>query len=33
MVKNNVSDLKKPESFMGDPVHDILRKGAQDWWI
>jgi transposase-like protein len=29
MVKDNVIDLKKPESFIDDPITDILRQGAR----
>jgi transposase-like protein len=29
MAKDNVIDLKKPESFIDDPITDILRHGAQ----
>ncbi|MGB2687866.1 MAG: IS256 family transposase [Desulfobacterales bacterium] len=29
MAKDNVIDLKKPESFTDDPITDILRQGAR----
>ena len=29
MAKDNVIDLKKPESFVDDPITDILRQGAR----
>jgi putative transposase len=29
MAKDNVIDLKKPESFIDDPITDILRQGAR----
>ncbi len=29
MAKDNVIDLKKPESFIDDPIKDILRQGAR----
>jgi transposase-like protein len=29
MAKDNVIDLKKPESFLDDPITDILRQGAR----
>ena len=29
MSKDNVIDLKKPESFVDDPITDILRQGAR----
>ena len=29
MTKDNVIDLKKPESFIDDPLTDILRQGAR----
>jgi hypothetical protein len=28
MAKDNVIDLKKPESFIDDPIKDILRQGG-----
>ena len=29
MSKNNVTELKKPETFVDDPITDILRSGAR----
>jgi hypothetical protein len=29
MPKNNVIDLKKPDSFIDDPITDVLRQGAK----
>ena len=29
MSKDNVIDLKKPETFVDDPITDILRQGAR----
>jgi len=29
MPKDNVIELKKPESFIDDPITDILRSGAR----
>jgi hypothetical protein len=29
MSKDTVIDLKKPESFVDDPITDILRQGAR----
>lgn len=27
---NNVIDLKKPDTFINDPITDILRQGARE---
>jgi len=29
MEKDNVIDLKKPETFINDPITDVLRTGAR----
>ena len=29
MKKDNVTELKKPETFVDDPITDILRQGAR----
>ena len=29
MTKDNVIDLKKPETFTDDPISEILRNGAK----
>ena len=29
MTKDNVIDLKKPESLINDPITEILRNGAR----
>ena len=29
MTQDNVIDLKKPESFIDDPITDILRQGTR----
>ena len=29
MKKDNVTELKKPETFVDDPITDVLRSGAR----